>query len=99
MIVVKDKAFQNSVRSWSSSSFLHLFAQELNSFILLMPWANCGIFIAGLVIRKNIMGISTFKHSKQSISSVSTRKHAVSIPDFDKIPRKKAALHLGSSVF
>lgn len=96
MIVLKDKAFQNSVRSWSSSSFLHLFAQELNSFTLFMPLANCGVFIAGLVIRKNIMGISTFK---QSIPSVSIRKHAVSIPDFDKIPRKKAALHLGSSVF
>ena len=46
-------------------------------------------FIAGLVIKKNIMGISTFK---QSIPSVSTRKHAVSIPDCDKIPQEKGSL-------
>lgn len=75
----------------------HLLASSIylpkSSIVLFMPWANCGVFIAGLVIRKNIMGISTFK---QSIPSVSTRK-SMQFPSLTltKYPRKKAALHLG----
>ena len=64
--------------------------KELNSFTLFMPWANCGVFIAGLVIRKNYHG--NIKHLNKAFPLYLQGNMQFSIPDLDKIPKEKGSL-------